>query len=628
MASIGEVQAMEQPSSFISLNSIQLFKNFYFPDLIPSKIYSLKNYFYEEKVDYSQDLAQGVMEVLEGKIWKNGKNWHGIKLELERLANSSSDELKEIINRTIFSLVEKDSIFTIQPSWLNAFIELFNFPDIEKLYPEFDRSFFMGQKAFKTEFFTDSSAIVSEFKKTKENLLNVITNFLNIFVIAIRELNKPVTYIIEIGAIFDVYYRLFILPFTIIAALSPSFKENWKVYTMTGVILTSLVSFLGIYVRWLKPCPKEGPFFRKIDGSKAKKETGRELEAGEIKKSILTKKPVLLIGKSGEGKTELVNLIAHMCPEKNIMRIDTTSLAAGGPFNSSTTEKFKPTETTLKDHFNEIIYFFDEIQAGWEGGNKNFLAWLNWLLEKPDCPIILATTEEAYRKLEEQNDVNFLPLVRRIDRHRLRENTNHEVLRILQMFLLENSELPLSEDCLRKIIEVVQKNKENIAVLSKAKNFLEKILLDPDLEVIPKRKLKQLEEEKAKIKKDYIEAFSSKEDNVKKIESLIKEIQSKELEIAGVLKEVTEYEKLRNQFNSLKKIQNLIETRFFMKIKSFEENNKELFYQLILLYKSVKILSNKASLLENSIRNYYQEITPEIIEAKFNSMYLTKEEEK
>jgi len=144
---------------------------------------------------------------------------------------------------------------------------------------------------------------------------------------------------------------------------------------------------------------------------------GREKEIRSIEISLKTpsKKGVILVGKPGVGKRDIVEGLAKDIKlgnvplgleDKKIVEIDLASIIAGTSFRGQFEEKVKSILDSAKEDGNVILYI-ENIHKGITNNDENnldFVSILSSYLSRGDVSVIATTTPDVYDKIIISND--------------------------------------------------------------------------------------------------------------------------------------------------------------------------------------------------------------------------------
>ena len=170
----------------------------------------------------------------------------------------------------------------------------------------------------------------------------------------------------------EIAYKFFLIPFFLVQTLTPILVSRVKVYATALAIITGCSLLLFIYQRWFKPVPK---YLSNCVNLNTKEELGEFTpnvgQAAELNKLIgclLTGSNVLIVGKSGEGKTALIRHYVQLKKAHQIspalQSIHDFSLDCArllGEVNFGHAELLKQTRSQIKGFEDKILIFFDEV---------------------------------------------------------------------------------------------------------------------------------------------------------------------------------------------------------------------------------------------------------------------------
>ncbi|MDB2613757.1 AAA family ATPase, partial [Chlamydiales bacterium] len=206
----------------------------------------------------------------------------------------------------------------------------------------------------------------------------------------------------------EIYLKLILLPETIFIVLSAYVSTPAMAVAMTLFAITTLLIGVAAYAKYLRPCPQSCQGLRNLTLELLKKEnkllTGREDIIKKIQKAHESKKGVILIGEPGCGKTSIVESIAKRAKGSYLFHCNAAEIA--GDYRDTT---FGQVRKQFTKYENEVIFFFDEIQALFK---KNDLvpgrvtSMLTFCDQFPH--IIVATTKKEYEEYIKDKEPAFL----------------------------------------------------------------------------------------------------------------------------------------------------------------------------------------------------------------------------
>jgi hypothetical protein len=135
--------------------------------------------------------------------------------------------------------------------------------------------------------------------------------------------------------------------------------------------------------------------------------SGRSLEEQEVINAIAVGHNVMVRGKSGSGKTELIKGVVAalqkdpVLKHKMVIYFNTAKLAAGNPSIFNTEHVLDAICEAMGDHFREYIFVFDEIHAAFSANDKSFPEQMKTKINDENAPfplVIGITTRQEYDK--------------------------------------------------------------------------------------------------------------------------------------------------------------------------------------------------------------------------------------
>ena len=208
---------------------------------------------------------------------------------------------------------------------------------------------------------------------------------------------------------------------------------------------------------------------------------GRDREFEELILTLASDKNPIIIGKSGIGKTTLVeklayeiknNIVPAFLKNKIILEISTNELVAGCKFVGQFEEKIQKLMETC--NIENTILFIDEIHTiygtGSSSNNDNDMAtMLKYYIDRHDIKIIGTTTILEYQKYFQNS-----PLKRRFEKIELKEPDNKTLFYILDN-IMDNNKTLEDESIRYEIIKIL------INITSENKRIYNDIVNNPDL---------------------------------------------------------------------------------------------------------------------------------------------------
>lgn len=255
-----------------------------------------------------------------------------------------------------------------------------------------------------------------EITKIWKAFVRFLTNIIDIFLIAFTlfDVGKDPQSAWEAQAMLDIYYKFFMIP-AMIAILIRVFlpAAGLEVYAITAGVVAVLAVLMTIYIRFLRPCPDTLPHCESnltLDALEGRinQVVGREAEIDEMiqmldNKEGKHKNHVLLVGKSGVGKTEIVKGVARRIARgevpdslknRKVFLVNTASLVSGGFFGYADQMKILLSRIRRLD---QVILFFDEVHVALK--NKSSLSdFLKPMLDRHDLMCIAATTDHEFKE--------------------------------------------------------------------------------------------------------------------------------------------------------------------------------------------------------------------------------------
>lgn len=216
----------------------------------------------------------------------------------------------------------------------------------------------------------------------------------------------------------DAYLALLGYPSIIFASAFAVLGSAAVAGLVTGIILASSLLMIPVYMRYLRPCPKEYEGFNNLNDKILEKESPPIFKRTDvlrrIQEAFQSGKGVILTANPGIGKTTVVDSLAELIVSKQseaflanaqVFSANASKMGEGGGMGSL---NFTGIDNTFKKHSKEVVFFFDEIESIFKE-NQLFGKVSDSLLTFHDKyrQIICATTTEQYNQTIKDKEPAF-----------------------------------------------------------------------------------------------------------------------------------------------------------------------------------------------------------------------------
>lgn len=333
---------------------------------------------------YSQDAEEVDQFLTTITVWGIKKDAHAMTTLIVDLI--SFDVLNEIIRHRESS---SDIPFKNILDWAAEHAELCPLPEEQTLETRFS----------------------SEWKKYRQVVIYFIPNLINIFLGAFNflDIRKKYTTLWEKHLLLEIVYKFFVVPYAIHKLLQPFIQVTAKVYIATALVIAAVGTLLSVYQRWLRPIPDEivncTNLDKQMDGGLIDPKVGQAKELEKLVSALEGDANVLLIGRSGEGKTALVH---HFIELKHAGKLSDKLQGLAnfevdcGLMISSVSFGYSELITQIKDqcdgYEDNVLLFFDEFYQI-ASNPQAFKAFKKRFLEDKPRPKFVATI--TYREFKE-----------------------------------------------------------------------------------------------------------------------------------------------------------------------------------------------------------------------------------
>lgn len=185
----------------------------------------------------------------------------------------------------------------------------------------------------------------------------------------------------------------------------------------TAMIVTATLIMIPVYMRYLRPCPRQYEGIDNLNEKIMEKESAPIFKRRDvlmrIQNAFLAGKGVLLTANPGIGKTTVVDSLADLIVSgrcEDFLKNSQVFSANAGKLALNTMDglNFDGLDRTFKKYADEVVFFFDEIESIFQ---KNLLAGkvseLFLTFQDKFRYIICATTTEQYEKTIKDKEPAF-----------------------------------------------------------------------------------------------------------------------------------------------------------------------------------------------------------------------------
>lgn len=332
----------------------------------------------------------------------------------------------------------------------------------------------------------------------------------------------------------------------------------------TGIIVAASLLMIPIYMRYLRPCPKEYDGFSNLNEKMMEKDCPpiykRRDILTRIQNAFLAGKGVILTANPGVGKTTVVDSLAELVVSKQsekflagtqLFSANASKMGEGGMGNLN----FTGLENTFKRHNKDVVFFFDEIESIFKKSITN---------HKPVDPlltfhdkfryIICATTTEQYNNTIRDKEKAFNRRFVHIEINPL-EKTELEVA-LYEYLHFKAPELALEENVIPYIIEKASAFNSQTSQVDAATSLLSTaivkatVLSGGQLE----RDANALNLEADSLQKNMLHKGPSSAftDEIQKYQQVMKDLKGKKIKLVKRQKELDKIKKLEQTCLTLK----------------------------------------------------------------------------
>lgn len=405
--------------------------------------------------------------------------WMGWKKEIRAALKNQQDDL-DSIDRFIETLLEWGFRHDPQQSlqFFNTVldVELLNKIAIKKSSEEgalYDDVYSLASenKMFCPKPTTSSmrNMIQSEWRKHRPQILYFIPNLLNIFLGAFNFLDatKKYTNLWDKYLLIEIVYKFFLIPYCVIQLLKPYIKVTAKVYAVAAAIIVVSGILIACYQRWLRPLPNHLINCTNLDNElemgHIDPKVGQEEELGKFIEALLAGSNVLIVGRSGEGKTALMHHFVQLKAEKklppDLQKLTSFELDCGlmiSHVSYGHSQLINQTREQIEGYENQVLFFLDEFYQ-LANHKEAFKAFQKRFLEdKPATRFVAAVTLEEFKLLQDLDiDGSFM---RRVVPLSIKASSDEQCRLVLYDLVQRKAQdIPILDEAIEAVLELSEK---------------------------------------------------------------------------------------------------------------------------------------------------------------------------
>ncbi len=308
--------------------------------------------------------------------------------------------------------------------------------------------------------------VYQEWKKCRPVVLYFIPNLINLFLDSFKLLDchRKYTTLWDKYLLLEIVCKFFLIPFCLVKLLQPFFLVTAKVYVVAALVMVSLGILAACYQRWFRRLPGEivncTNLDRQMELGIIDPKVGQAEELERFIAALLAGSNVLLVGRSGEGKTALVHHFIQRKQEGKLpeelqklvnYEIDCGLMLSNVSFGHS--ELINQTKDQINGHEKELLIFLDEFYQ--LASNKTaFQAFKKRFLEdKPHSKFVASIT---FKELEEIKKLDIDgSFMRRVNPIIIQSSTDEQNrLVLLELINRIGKGIPIKDQAIEKVLEL------------------------------------------------------------------------------------------------------------------------------------------------------------------------------
>lgn len=268
----------------------------------------------------------------------------------------------------------------------------------------------------------------------------------------------------------EIACKCLVIPYLVCQMLQPFFIMTATVYWVTAAVLVGSGLLLSAYQRWLRPPPHRLVNCTNLDEQISRGEVdqriGQERELRQLMDALEGGSNVLLVGRSGEGKSALLQHFVQLKQAKQVpeqlrsLRVHTVrcgDILSNANFGRS--ELIGQMKSQLRGFESKTLLFFDEFDQVAESQSAVQEFKIAFLDESRKTKFVAATTYQAFERLKACDRDGSL--MRRLVVIELK-SPEEDVLRaiLLNWLATHGNDVPVTADAIDAVIEITRHERE------------------------------------------------------------------------------------------------------------------------------------------------------------------------
>lgn len=342
-----------------------------------------------------------------------------MKARVHRLP-SLSEEVGRLDKKGLKELLEgvaKDSVTQNRPDFIHSLLKMLTpaqmLSAVEIAEDQFQQAIELlseCQQKLSATSRQQHASLCESAKRQINKLLFTIVSSLRKFAPG-RESSSPY----EASLHLDTYFKILAIPFILLAALSAIFMPV-AAGAITASVIMLVVGGIFAYIKCVKPFPEKIYDFEHltlpIERGEIKRTQGRSNEINQAYSYLQSKCHFVVVGRPGEGKTQLLQELARqaieepdLCPglkqKKFLMGRVPNLLTDHDAFLPGGVSRFKAMLEEIATHAKDTVVILDELQEARKSPNLygKILECADKLRAREGCLLIGITTPEGYATL-------------------------------------------------------------------------------------------------------------------------------------------------------------------------------------------------------------------------------------